>query len=277
MNGAKIKRSEIELCLRDMTNYIIGDNAIVKSIVDDVFQEVNINSLHKRYKTKDEVKIELVSFTRNKILEYLDTYSTVEKYSEIKESLNHYAKKYVKYNMYFCRDGAPSIEKYIGVQEHIDREIDKLTTIEKEVLVRRYYFFQSSEKIAQSLDISTYKVYSIMKQLVKSLWSKVNINADMEGDSPVDVSSLQKDMDVFFTNIANQNKGFSKQKIAEKEIKEYFLVKMLSNSKVNDIDIIFDDICLESMSNVRPNDEEIDNLKYLRIYIHHHLTSTSKK
>ena len=92
MNGAKIKREEIELFLRDMAHNIIGDTSIVKSIVNDVFNDMNLNSIHKSHKSKDEAKMELVSYTRKKTIEYLDTYSDFENYGAIKDNLIHLAR-----------------------------------------------------------------------------------------------------------------------------------------------------------------------------------------
>ena len=127
MNGAKIKRQEIELFLRDIAHQIIDDTSIVKLIVNDVFNDINLNSLHKSHKTKDEAKMELVSYTRKKTIEYLDTYSDFENYGAVKENLNHLAKKFLKYNMYFLNKKAETYEVFLTVPDLIDEQLEKRT------------------------------------------------------------------------------------------------------------------------------------------------------
>ena len=130
VSGAKINRREFELYLRNMTSEIIDNNEIVKTIVDEVFQQININSLHKKYKNRDEAKIELVSFTRKRIIEYLDTCSDVEKYNSIKDDLNSYAKKYFKYNMYFIKNKSIELEVSENIDNFIDTEIESFSNVE---------------------------------------------------------------------------------------------------------------------------------------------------
>ena len=266
VSGTKINRREFELYLRDMTSEIIDNNDIVKNIVDEVFEEININSLHKRYKNKDEAKLELVSFTRKKIFEYLDTCSEVDKYNSFKENLSNYAKKYYKYNMYFAKNNSTQFKYSDDKVDLIDAEIDKLSNNEKEILIRRFYFLQSSEKIASALNISTYKVYSLIRQLVKSLWSKVLLNDEIMDKDKIIMSDIVKSVEEYFKAISGKNKSFAKYKVVDKEVEEFFIIKLLSNSKLRDIEFTFDDICLESMSRLAPDEGDYENLEYLSIY-----------
>jgi len=277
VSGTKINRKEYELYLRNMTSEIIDNNEVVKSIVDDVFEQININSLHKRYRNRDEAKVELVSFTRKCILEYLDTYSEVDKYNDVKEDLNSYAKKYFKYNMYFKKNKSIQFTYSEEVIDLIDAEFDKLSNMEKEILIRRFYFFQSSEKIANALNISTYKVYSMIRQLVRSIWSKVLLNDDIVRDEKPNIAELTKGIEEYFTAISGKNKSFAKYKVVDKEIEEYFIIRLLDNSKINEIEFTFDDICLENMSRIKPEEEDYENLEYLSVYRHYSQDSVNSK
>jgi hypothetical protein len=57
-----------------------------------------------------------------------------------------------------------------------------------------------------------------------------------------------------------------KNHISALNIQEYFIIKVLGETRLSEVELIFDDICLEGMSRRKPSKEEKENLKYLSFY-----------
>ena len=67
-----MQREKYELYLRNIASEVIGDTYEVKNIVNQVFEEININAIHSSQITEDELERTLVSLTRTKIIDFLN-------------------------------------------------------------------------------------------------------------------------------------------------------------------------------------------------------------
>jgi hypothetical protein len=154
-------------------------------------------------------------------------------------------------------------------KKQINDELDKLSNMEKEIAIRRFYFLQSYERISSALDISFLKIEYLVRKVVYKIWKNIinnekifsnNVNSNMR-----DIRTLKRNLQGHLNDIS-KCLNMDKNHISALNIQEYFIIKVLGETRLSEVELIFDDICLEGMSRRKPSKEEKENLKYLSFY-----------
>ncbi len=270
MKNTMMRREKYELYLRNIASEVIDDTYEVKNIVNQVFEELNINAIHSSQTTEDEIERTLVLLTRTEIINFLNDnniYDNAEKIQDL--NVNKIALKYIICNGYFEKFNYLNPIDVDNTSVLIDIELEKLSNMEKEILIRKYYFLQSEERISEALDINILKVEYLVRKVTSILWRRIIKNNEIFS---IDVSS--KDMDIRYLKKNLQKHlidiskccNIDKNYISALNIQEYFIIKVLGNTTLSEVELIFEDICLEGMSRCKPSREEKENLKYLTMY-----------
>lgn len=265
-----MQREKYELYLRNIASEVIDDTYDVKNIVNQVFEELNITAIHSSQFTEDELERYLVALTRSKIIQFLNDniiYDSLEKVEDL--NINTNALKYSICNEFFDKFNYLNPVDVEKTTVQIDNELEKLSNMEKEVLIRKYYFLQSEERISEALDINLLKVEYLARKVTNILWRKIIKNNEIFS---IDVSSKNMDIRYLKKNLQKHLIDISKcwnidrNYISTLNIQEYFIIKVLGDTTLSEVELIFEDICLEGMSKCKPSREEKDDLKYLTMY-----------
>ena len=265
-----IQREQYELYLRDICSEVIDDTYTVKNIVNQVFEEININAIHDSQNTEDDLKKTLVSLTRAKIIRYLNDNNICDAFDNLQDlNISNQGLKYIVCNEFFEKTVHLEPVDIDRTKSLIDVELDKLSNMEKEILFRKYYFLQSNERISEALDINLFKVEYLSRRVISILWRRIIKNDEIFCNN-VDLNyrklnsmriSLQKHL-IDISKCRNIDKNY----ISTLNIQEYFIITVLGDTTLSEVELTFDDICLEGMSRCKPSREEKDNLKYLTMY-----------
>ena len=82
-------------------------------------------------------------------------------------NVNEQSVKFMVCDEYFGKSEYLNVVDINNIKSLIDMELDELSNIEKEIVIRKYYFLQSDERVSKSLDLSLLKVEIIAKSAVK--------------------------------------------------------------------------------------------------------------
>lgn len=161
--GIELAAQRYEKLIRYIAGTILGDRETsVEECVNDVYLKLWEHGAEYDYE-KASFQTYLKAITRNTALNYLRKLKKLEEVEEADES-DTLRSEYIDYSQ--------NLEQRVISQEEVEalnRILGSLKKKEKELVLRRFYYLQSTRQIAEAMDMSENAVDSKLSRLRKKI------------------------------------------------------------------------------------------------------------